>query len=261
MFHVAVDGVGLAIIAACTLFDAFHEWRDTFQYHYEENYQCLTLWVTGRVVQVLALLLLMTYAASLNTYPILEVLGMSLLTAGPMMCMSASLLFNTEHDASLGDNFGIEWFLEEALELSGILFLDLSYKKMSNELELAAEVLGFFLLGCAAILDFNFKASNAIFPEVSYRFDMIHGSDAFGLILLTMVGIADYRARCLEEERELLTQAADSDGYNGLIRPSKYSGDSTSPGKRLESLALLEEGLGEPQRRTRSLPQLNHFSR
>ena len=47
LLWIIVDGVALAIIAACTLFDAYHEWRDTFQYHYDENYQCLTLWITG----------------------------------------------------------------------------------------------------------------------------------------------------------------------------------------------------------------------
>jgi hypothetical protein len=91
---------------------------------------------------VVALVCLMIYAATLNSFPVLEVMGMSMLTAGPMMCISASLLFDTQHDSSLGDHFGVEWFLEEALELSGILFLDLSYKHMSNELELGAEVRG-----------------------------------------------------------------------------------------------------------------------
>ena len=238
LLWIIVDGVGLAIIAACTLFDGYHEWRDTFQYHYEENYQCLTLWLVGRITQVVALVSLMIYAASLNSFPILEVLGMSMLTAGPMMCISASLLFDTEHDPSLGDHFGIEWFLEEALELAGILFLDLSYRKMSNELELLAEVVGFVLLGCAALCDFSFPEQGAWLPGVSYRFDMVHSSDAFGLLLLTMVSFADYRVRVREDERELRLIGA----ANKKKHSCANSANGSSEGHPHEGIGYLENG-------------------
>jgi hypothetical protein len=188
-----LDGVGLSIIAACTIFQTFHEWKDTFQYHYDGNAQVMTLWIIGRFFQVLALLLLMSYAATLNQFPQLEVIGMFLLTAGPMLCISASLLFET--DETMSKSFGIEWLLEEAAELVGILLLDFSMIETFPELELLAEVSGFFFLGLAALLDFKYISDTSYLPAVFTRFDMIHGSDAFGLVLLTLVGIADYRAR------------------------------------------------------------------
>ena len=306
---IVIDGVGLALVAVATIFDASHEWDDTFYYYYNYNNDDINnqsivtlLWMIGRIVQVTALLLLMSYAATLNSFPILEYSGMFMLTMGPMLCISASLLFNMNAYRSLNhvgniysyDNimlstsstssssssvsaghsssvtspfepyfplpspssspyFNIEWMFEEVLELMGIVLLDLSFIKTTNELELTCEILGFTLLIMAAILDFSITTSTvenlnlvddaeydsiyeslqgikftslasfasffhviavhiatfisssysyiiSCLPTVSYRFDMIHLTDVFGLLLLTLVSVADYQYR--EDDKE-----------------------------------------------------------
>ena len=240
---IVLDGIGLAIIASCTLFDAFHEWRDTFQYHYEHNAHALSLWLLGRILQVGALLTLMFYAATLNSFPSLEWVGMFLLTTGPMMCLSSALLF--ESDPSLSDHFCLDWFSSELLELSGIIFLDLSMLDLSsNELELAVEVIGFALLIAAAVLDFTFTVDGATLPLVDFKLDMITISDSFGLLLLTFVGVADYRARvnheALVSEGKANPQASLSmEALNFLTQSSPSPAATTAAAAAAEKSASL----------------------
>ena len=47
-----VDGVGLAVIAACTILEGFELWADYFNEYAEFNYSALTFWFSGRFCQV-----------------------------------------------------------------------------------------------------------------------------------------------------------------------------------------------------------------
>jgi hypothetical protein len=103
--------------------------------------------------------------------------------------------------------------------------------------------MGFLLLIAAAICDFT-MVHDYWLPAVSFRFDMVHATDALALVLLTLVGIADYRVRIREDARELRAAAlgvGDGKGSRGSLVSSRED--------------LLETGAGVST--SRSSPQLS----
>ena len=50
-----VDGVGLAIIATCTIMEGFELWRDYFSEYSDDNMPSIMFWISGRICQVLGL--------------------------------------------------------------------------------------------------------------------------------------------------------------------------------------------------------------
>ena len=183
-----VDGVGLAMIAGCTILEGMDLWNDFFSEHYASNHASMAFWVSGRSCQVLGLLALIAHAATLQIQPELERAGMVLLTAGPILNICACSLFsNTVADPYY--LFNRAWLSTETIELLGITVLDLSLIDADHTIVLSAEVAGFSILACAAILDFDFSSG---VPEIGVRLDMVHVSDCFGLFLLTVVAVAQY---------------------------------------------------------------------
>ena len=84
---------------------------------------------------------------------------------------------------------------------------------------MTCQVMGFLLLIAAAICDFT-MVHDYWLPAVSFRFDMVHATDALALVLLTLVGIADYRVRIREDARELRAAAlggGDGKGSRGSL--------------------------------------------
>lgn len=125
---------------------------------------------------------------------------MLLLTVGPIVNMSACYTFHHKTDTDF--LFNRRWMSSETLELIGISILDISLIDMEEYLVLFAEVSGFFMLCCAAILNFEYFAGSWI-PNVGVRLDMVHSSECFGLIMLTMVAFAQYRIKCAKHEAML----------------------------------------------------------
>lgn len=231
-----VDGVGLALIAACTILEGFDLWKHIFRDLFDTNEYAMTFWFSGRGCQVFGLLLLISHAASFQVFPVIEQGGMFFLTLGPLLNMAACTLFNSGTDVTF--SFNKQWLSSECLELLGISILDLSLVDFEEHWVLTAEVLGFTILALAAVLEIKFveievleqaldagsAAGSSYFTSfisnilpssmlsmcpssISFRHDMLHLSDCFGLGLLTVVAIAQFRmkvAKHIAHEAKLL---------------------------------------------------------
>ena len=203
MLWMLLDGVGLAIIASCTVMEGFELWRDFFSEYVEFNVPATIFWVCGRFSQVCGLLLLIAHAAS-HAIGImvheLEQCGMLMLSTGPILNLIACSIFDSQADPTFV--FNKQWISSECLELFGILLLDLSMMDAADHLVLLEEVVGFFILGCASLIDFDYsqlpigegmnRTGQGIFPfiggifagvnypMITMRLDMIHVADCFG---------------------------------------------------------------------------------
>jgi len=182
-----VDGVGLGLIAGCTLLEGRDLWTDYFQEHASANQGSIAFWIAGRSCQVMGLLLLIAHAASLQILAEIESAGMTLLTAGPILNIIACSLFRSDPEL----HFCSQWMLTEIIELVGISILDLSLLNMEHIFVLSAEVVGFSILACAAILEFDFSVVDDT-SWIGTRLDPVHVFDCLGLLLLTIVAIAQY---------------------------------------------------------------------
>lgn len=187
-----VDGIGLAIITACTIMEGFELWKDYFNEYLEYNVPSLTFWFSGRFCQVVGLMSLIIHAASMQVFHELELAGMMMLTAGPLLNICACSIFDSGTDVSY--IFNKQWMTSESLELLGIFILDLSLIEGPEHLVLSAEITGFAILACAAVLDFEYTIGSCI-PSVAIRVDLIHLSDCFGLGLLTIVAVGQYHIK------------------------------------------------------------------
>lgn len=187
-----VDGVGLALIVACTILEGFELWKDFFNEYLESNYPSMSFWFSGRMCQIMGLVSLLLHAASMQAFHELEWAGMAMLTAGPVLNMCACSIFDIGGDASF--IFNKQWMTSESLELLGIVILDLSLIEGPDLVVLSEEVVGFAILACAAIIDFEYTAGSFL-PSTNMRVDLIHISDCFGLFLLTVVAVGQYYIR------------------------------------------------------------------
>jgi hypothetical protein len=213
-----LDGIGLAIIAACTILEGMELWKDYFMEYSEYNYPAIAFWVCGRTSQVLGLVFLITYAASIQAFPELEQAGMIMLTAGPVLNMCACSIFDSGGDATF--LFNKQWMTSESLELIGISILDVSMIDMEEYLVLSAEVLGFFILGISSMTEFEYEIGE-FYPSATVRMDMIHISDCLGLIMLTIVAIGQYFIKTAKHKAALAAAAAAAAAASG-------SGDNLS---------------------------------
>ena len=58
-----VDGVGLAIIAGCTILEGYDMWKDEFNEYWDDNHLTIIYWISGRSFQLLGLMFLILHAA------------------------------------------------------------------------------------------------------------------------------------------------------------------------------------------------------
>ena len=205
-----LDGVGLAIIASCTILDGFVLWKDYFSEYLDFNYPAISFWFSGRTCQVAGLLLLIFHAASLQTYHEFEVAGMMMLTVGPILNIFACSIFDSGNDFTY--IYNRQWMTTEIVELLGIVILDISMLDIQDHNVLIAEVLGFFTLGCASLLDFEYQA-NFLFPMIDIRPDIVHVADCVGLFMLTIVAIGQYLIK-LNKSKMLLHQQSEHHSIN-----------------------------------------------
>jgi hypothetical protein len=185
-------------IAGCTIYEGIDLWGDYFNEYQDQNMPSLAFWFTGRFLQVMGLILLISHAASFQVFPEIERSGMMMLTAGPVLNMLACSLFDSGIDPLY--LYNKQWMSSEVLELVGISILDLSLIDAEEYLVLTAEVTGFAILACAAILDFDYEMGKTI-PRISVRLDLLHCSDCFGLFLLTVVAIMQYRMKVAKHQQ------------------------------------------------------------
>ena len=206
MLWMLLDGIGLAIIASCTVMEGFELWKDFFAEYFSYNVPATIFWLCGRFSQVCGLLLLIAHAAS-HAIGImvheLEQCGMLMLSTGPILNLIACSIFDSQADPTFV--FNKQWISSECLELFGILLLDLSMMDGTDEMVLLEEVIGFFILGCASLIDFDYSQLPLVgdgmnhqngqrgilsfiggmfagrnFPMITLRLDMIHVADCVG---------------------------------------------------------------------------------
>lgn len=195
MLSLLIDGVGLAMIAGCTILEGFDLWLDFFNEHWETNSSSLGFWLCGRFLQLSGLLLLIVHAASFQIFHEFEQAGMMMLTVGPVLNIIACSLFDNE-ESDPYHLYNKQWLASESLELIGISVLDLSMIDNLAELwVLVTEVAGFVILQAAAVIEFEFIAAKWLPYSVILRADMIHLSDCFGLAMLTIVSFLQYHMK------------------------------------------------------------------
>lgn len=139
----------------------------------------------------------------------LELVGMVLISTGPLLNLVSCYLFTNNDDPNY--LYKKQWASTELVEFTGMLILDVSLIHMEEIYVLTAEVVGFFVLCCAAALQFNFEA-NVRLPSVTLRLDTVHSGECFGLILLTCVAFAQYRMKLHKLEHQQKVQQKHSHG-------------------------------------------------
>ena len=123
---------------------------------------------------------------------------MLLITTGPLLNMISSQIFQDPEDPSR--LYNQQWITTEIVEFTGMCVLDISLIHMEEIYVLCAELVGFFILCCAAILQYAYVPGVAI-PSVTARLDIVHVSECIGLILLSIVAIAQYRIKLNKAEQ------------------------------------------------------------
>lgn len=99
------------------------------------------------------------------------------------------------------------WLATELNELLGILVLDVSMIDIGSHKVLIAELLGFFLLIIAAMVDYYISPGHWR-PIYILRKDLKSITDAMGLFMLSLVSIAHYRARQHRSKRKMELKSA-----------------------------------------------------
>lgn len=151
-------------------------------------------------------------------FPVIEQFGMLLISSGPILNMVSCFLF-----VGTGDPlYKLQWYSTEIVELLGMIVLDISMIHMEEIYVLTAELSGFFVLSCAAILQFMY-APGAIIPVITTRADTVHSSECFGLLLLSVVAVAQYQMKVHKQERKKRKQLT----KNGLNSNTSNSAHST----------------------------------
>ena len=223
-----VDGIGLALITACTILEAFDMWRDHYKACWISNSLPLIIWFGGKISQVIGLLFLLLYAASFQLFPEIERFGMLMLTIGPILNIVSCSLFEPRSDPYY--LFNKRWLTSEVLEVLGIGTLDISLIDMEEKLVLFFEVCGFGILCCAALLDFEYPSpypfeegeNLSMFPKIAVRLDLIHTNECGGLLLLTLVAIGQYYLKVFKHNQmSLQASAAGTAGANTTAHSHK----------------------------------------
>jgi len=206
-----LDGIGLAILTACTLLDAFDIWNDFFIEYVSYNASSMSFWLSGRLCQVMGLLFLIGYAASFQLFHEFEIAGMILLTIGPFLNIAACSLFTSEDDSVF--MFNRRWLFAEIMEVLGIVVLDISMIPGWKDVTvLFAEVLGYFVLGIGAVVEVETFLGGTLFPaQWELRVDPIHVSDCVGLSILVVVTIAQF---CIKSSVVTIPSATSSNSTN-----------------------------------------------
>jgi hypothetical protein len=97
--------------------------------------------------------------------------------------------------------YNMQWRNTEVVELIGMCILDISLIHMEEIYVLTAELSGFFMLCCAAILQFSYDNATSM-PAVTVRLDMVHISECVGLVLLSIVAVGQYQIKLSKQQQK-----------------------------------------------------------
>jgi hypothetical protein len=124
---------------------------------------------------------------------------MLLISTGPLLNMVSCYLFvNAADPLRL---YNMQWRNTEIVEFIGMCILDISLIHMEEIYVLTAELSGFFMLCCAAILQFSYESTSSM-PTVAVRLDMVHISECVGLILLSIVAVGQYQIKLSKQHQQ-----------------------------------------------------------
>lgn len=140
---------------------------------------------------------------------------MFMLTLGPIINLSSCFAFHMNNNESLM-LFKQQWASTEVVEIIGISILDISLIDMEEHFVLAAEIIGFMILCCAAALQFNYSA-DFTWPLVTCRLDVVHSSECCGLLMLTVVAYGQYRIKLYKHELEEAKHNASTGSTSAMI--------------------------------------------
>ena len=117
---------------------------------------------------------------------------MACLTIGPLLNLF-SCSFIKFHNIQHPFIFRRKWMISELLEITGILFLDVSCIDMEEYYVFLAEVVGFGILSVASALNLIFPNNDVSkYPFIGWKTDMTTSVDCTGLLILTIVALAQF---------------------------------------------------------------------
>jgi hypothetical protein len=257
-----LDGIGLAIITTATILEGYELWISFFNHYWTLNTGSITLWFTGRTCQIIGLLFLIGYASSFQLFPEVERFGMFLLTLGPIINISACCLFQLSSDPM--GFFNLQWFSSESMELIGITILDISMIDMEEIYVLIFEILGFIILCGAAMLQFDYHTKLLIpyffgqqVPNISLKMDNVHMSECFGLMMLIIVAIGQYRIKVYKHQLEK-EQGQHFQFHQQLQQQQQQQGPTLPNSSSSSHLLLSSSSSHQPANSTSHSKQTHH---
>jgi len=247
-----IDMAGLAFIAICTVYEGYQEWNQSYLGNFQYNVLPLACWYAGRAAQTFALIMLIFHVHG-NNVGMFEIGGMYLLTIGPIINAFSAHCFRQTDDPRRTLNK--KWIAVEVTELVGILLLDWSCVEVAEWFEfqiLVVELVGYYIVALAALLEFDFGVGPAVPSELmySYVYDvspawvslirLLPGTDqllnvrwvlnfwrsldAFGLLLLGVVATESYRM-AQQEKREHKGRRPHVSSQKLMIDDEQYDSD------------------------------------
>lgn len=106
--------------------------------------------------------------------------------------------------------------ISELLEITGILFLDISCIDMEERFVFLSEIVGFGILSLASALNLIFPNNDASkYPVVGWKTDMTTSVDCMGLFILTIVAFAQFLHKLTKAKKQ----------NHGVLPQSKYDVD------------------------------------
>lgn len=184
----AIDALGLLLIALCTIAEALEDWDLEFRDHFFGNRKALFFWVLGVVLATLGLIAIVFNCAAMEKLPYMEHVGMFMLTVAPVVNCIGWYFLET---GDLLDNYTL--VATEVLEFIGMNVLNYSYWCDTHWTDCFVEVTGYCVLACAAMLDIFVYPEDLFHPMVVLRRSTVNRMDVLGLIALMVVSIGKYQ--------------------------------------------------------------------
>lgn len=220
IFHMGlmlIDGIGLGMIAVCTVFEGIEDYNDALYANSKENPETIVFFFCGIIMATLGLVFLIIHAMSFENMHDFEHIGMALLTVAPIVNMCAWKMFDSGLDPT--HFFNRQWMATEIIEWCGMTILCISYIDADRYTVMFIELVGFFVLMVAAMFTVNIY-QDRILPEFILRWDHIHIFDTCGLFMLCIVSVGHWHILGLAEEYNIKHPSARHHGGSNSSQKS-----------------------------------------
>lgn len=225
IFHMGlmlIDGIGLGMIAVCTVFEGIEDYNDALYANSKENPSTILFFFCGIIMATVGLIFLIIHAMSFENMHDFEHIGMALLTIAPLVNMYGWSTFDCGLDPT--HFYNKEWMATEIIEWGGMTILCISYIDTDRYTVMYIELLGFVVLMIAAMFTVNIY-EDRILPAFILRWDHIHVLDTCGLLMLCIVSVGHWHMEGLTEEYNMkILSSKSGSGAQILHIPSQGSG-------------------------------------